>query len=408
MDRVARALSVAAGLADGERLPARTDRNGFRRTVAMGDPQARAAKVFAVLDHHGLLGDDGRLRDDVQLISIGDHFDFGSRSGGTLDDARADGPRLLRWLCAHPPEQVAVLLGNHDVARVMELAGADDARFDDAAALADDLLAGKDADPAGFAARVEGEYAAAFPELPAPNVVHRDFSSFTEAQRALVQRELLAGRLRLAASARLPDGEALLLTHAGITERELAMLGIPDEREPRHIAAALEAHLHDAVEAVRGPWTRGETAALSLAPLHVPCATGDDGLGALPEGGGMLYHRPTDPDRPGADRSWEREQVRPRRYHPRSLPAGLTQAAGHTGHPKCVAELARWRDPAMPETLSGRRTLRVHDDDISYQLGIVAPAPGDAVLYMIDPSMHRAPDPSQVDLLELAPGSLDG
>jgi len=120
----------------------------------------------------------------------------------------------------------------------------------------------------------------------------------------------------------------------------------------------------------------------------------------------MLYHRPSDPDRPGADRSWEREVTRPRRYHPRTLPAGLAQVAGHTGHPKCVAQLVRWRDPAMEETLSGRRTLRVAGDRISYDLGVHAAGPTDAVLYMIDPSFHRATDPAAIELFELAPGSI--
>ena len=47
----------------------------FRRHVAMGDPQAPFATVLAVLDRHGLLKNDGQLRDDVQLVSMGDHFD---------------------------------------------------------------------------------------------------------------------------------------------------------------------------------------------------------------------------------------------------------------------------------------------------------------------------------------------
>ena len=121
----------------------------------------------------------------------------------------------------------------------------------------------------------------------------------------------------------------------------------------------------------------------------------------------MLYHRPairTARRRPPR----EQELTRPRRFHPRTLPAGLAQVAGHTGHPKCVAELVRcWRDPAMTETLSGRRTLRVrHGTDVPLRAGVAPTAPGDAVLYMIDPTMHRAPDPTTVELFELAPGSV--
>ncbi len=406
MHRVERALGLAAELADGDRLPARVATPV--RAVAIGDPQAHASKLFAVLDHHGLLGDDGRLRDDVDLVSIGDHFDFGTRAQGTTEAARVDGARFLRWLCAHSPEQVIVLVGNHDVARVMELAEVSDARFDAAAALAGELLALKHAEPEVHAARLADEYMVRFPEVPTLGVVHRDFSAFTEAQRGLVQTELMAQRLRLAAVARGTDGVELLLTHAAVTARELALLGLPDERQAGVVAAALGVRLVSAVDAVRARWQAGAQAALSLDPFHVAGATAREGLDGLPEGGGMLYHRPSDPDRPGADRSWEREVTRPRRFHPRTLPAGLRQVCGHTGHPKCVAELVRWRDPTMEETLSGRRTLRVRDGgaEIRYELGMAAVEPGDAVLYMIDPSFHRETDPSRVEVFELAPASI--
>ena len=404
MDRVERALGLAAELADGERLPARPA--AARRAVAIGDPQAHAEKLFSVLDHHGLLGDDGRLRDDVQLVSIGDHFDFGTRAQGTIDAARVDGPRFLRWLCAHPVAQTTVLIGNHDTARVMELAAVSDARFDAAAALAGELIALRATAPDEASERLRDEYMVAFPDVPTLGVVHRDFSAFSEAQRALIQRELLDGRLRLAASARAEDGFAVLLTHAGVTARELALLGVPDERDAPFLADALGAKLTAAIDYVRSQWSAGESAALSLEPLHVAGATAADGLDGLPEGGGMLYHRPSDPDRPGADRTWESEVTRPRRFHPRTLPAGLFQVAGHTGHPKCVAELIRWRDPSMEETLSGRRTLRVRAGDIHYELGVLPPHAGDAVLYMIDPSFHRASDPASIELFNLTPGSI--
>lgn len=405
MDRAERALGLAAELADGERLPARVAT--ARRAVAIGDPQAHAYKLFAVLDHHGLLGDDGRLRDDVQLVSIGDYFDFGTRAQGTTGAARVDGARFLRWLCAHPAAQTTVLIGNHDTARVMELATVSDARFDAAAALAGELIALKVTAPDEARERTRDEYMVAFPDVPTLGVVHRDFSAFTEAQRALVQRELTDGRLRLGASARAADGFDVLLTHAGITARELALLGVPDERAAQSLADALNVRLGAALDGVRARWSAGEQVPLSLEPLHVAGATANDGLDGLPEGGGMLYHRPSDPDRPGADRSWEREVTRPRRFHPRTLPAGLFQVAGHTGHPKCVAELVRWRDPSMQETLSGRRTLRVSPDGrILYDLGVHAPEPDDAVLYLIDPSFHRATDPATIELFELAPDSI--
>ncbi|HVV83406.1 MAG TPA: hypothetical protein VHE35_10020 [Kofleriaceae bacterium] len=403
MDRVARALELADRLSAGEALapPAPV---AARRSVALGDPQATAARLFALLDHQQLLGDDGWLRPDVQLVSIGDHFDFGTRAQGTLPQAQADGPRFLRWLAAHPPGQVTILLGNHDAARVMELAFADDERFEAAAALATDLVALRDVDPAAYAERVAGEYATAYPELPGPGLVHRDFSAFTAGQRALVAELLLAGRIRLAATA-TRGGVPVLLTHAGITLRELELLGAVDEREPSALAAALDDHLRRAVDAVAPDWRAGRPAALSLAPLHVAGATGADDP-ELPEGGGLLYHRPADPDRPGADRSWELERTRPRRFHPVRLPRGLVQACGHTGHAKCVAELVRWRDPALVEGPAGLRTLRVDGDVVQYHLGASAPGADSAVLYMIDPTLHRAADVTAIDVLELDAGSI--
>ena len=403
MVRVARALSLADRLMAGEPIAAPA-RASFRRSVALGDPQAAAAKLFALLEHHRLLGDDGWLAPDVQLVSIGDHFDFGTRATGTLDEARVDGPRFLRWLAAHGREQVTILLGNHDAARVQELAFATDERFAAAAGPAAELIALRDGDRAAYDARL-GEYAAAFPELPGPGLVHRDFSAFTEAQRGLVVELLLAGRLRLAASASA-DGAAVLCTHAGVTSRELEQLGVADEREAPALAAALEGHLRAAIARVAPAWRAGQRAALSLAPLHVAGATGNDGDPALPEGGGLLYHRPADPARPGGDPTWELEHTRPRRFHPRTLPRGVVQAVGHTGHAKCVAELIRWREPGMVEAPAGLRTLRVRGDDVEYRLGAAAPAADDAVVYMIDPSLHRVADVATVALLELDPGSI--
>ena len=110
--------------------------------------------------------------------------------------------------------------------------------------------------------------------------------------------------------------------------------------------------------------------------------------------------------RPGADRAWEQEQVRPRRFHPRRLPRGLIQAVGHTGHAKCVADLVRWHDRDLQEVPAGLRTLRVHGDDVKYQLGVTPPAADEAIVYMIDPTLHRVADVTSVELLALDPGSI--
>lgn len=400
------ARALARSLVDGDRFAPR--RGPWRRTVAIGDPQARADKIFAVLAAHDLLADDGRLRDDVQLVSIGDHFDFGTRAEGTIADAQVDGPAVLRWLCAHGPAQVIVLVGNHDLARVDELAGATDARFAAAAAWLAERAARPERDAPGAGDAARADYVASFPELPAPGMVHRDLSAFTEAQQQLVRRELSAGRLALGATADLPSGRPALLTHAAITGREVALLGCGLADPPAVLAAALDGWLGRAVAAVAPRWAAGQPARLDLAPLHLGGAIGADDP-AVPEGGGLLYHRPADPSRPAAQRSWEAAPGRPRRYHPDELPAGLAQLAGHTGHPKCVLELARWCDPPMPESLSGRRTLSVGPDGaVRYRLGAHDVDAEAAVLYLIDPSLHRAPDPRAVELFELAPGSARG
>src|SRR5687768_8459431 len=107
----------------------------------MGDPQTTFAKVLGILGSHDLLGEDGYLRDDVGLVSIGDHFDFASHDRRSLTDIGRDGANILRWLAEHPPDQVVILMGNHDSARVMELAFETDESFAAARTLAKACLA---------------------------------------------------------------------------------------------------------------------------------------------------------------------------------------------------------------------------------------------------------------------------
>ena len=97
-----------------------------RRVLVVGDAQTSLERFLAVLDAHELLGVDGFLADDVVLVSVGDHFDYASKDG---TDPRHDGLAILRWLAEHAPAQVPLLLGNHDAARVMELAQVSDAEF---------------------------------------------------------------------------------------------------------------------------------------------------------------------------------------------------------------------------------------------------------------------------------------
>jgi hypothetical protein len=349
------------------------------RTLVMGDPQAPFAKLREVLDQHGALDGD-RLAGDVVLVSIGDHFDY---DFADWHNAGQEGLRFLRWLASHDASQVRLLLGNHDASRVMELVAISDERFAAARTFAQAL----DGDPAR-----DARFHAAFPELPTSGLAGRDYASFSVEQRALVMELLLAGRFELALVGELADGRAVLLTHAGVTTRELDMLGAPVE--PGAIAHQLQARLVDAVDRVRDDWTRDIPTPLSLEPLHVAGIPGE-------EGGGLLYHRPTNPERRGADRTWELAPPRPRRFDPRTLPLGLTQIAGHTGHNKCLSELGGWAtEAARGRKHGGIRTLRRAGDTIIYDLGVADPADGVADLILIDGELRRVPA-AEVALLPL-------
>lgn len=370
-----------------------------QRRVAIGDPQAAAARFFAALEVHGLLGADGWLRPTVQLVSLGDHFDYGMPDAATLEAAhgpRAAGLHILHWLSAHPPEQVALLLGNHDAARVMEFARLDDARFAAAATHGRSVLGTADTERA----EAERAFRAAFPDVATAGYAARDYNAFCVEQRALVRALLLRGRFALALSARTAPalgGGPLLLSHAGVTRDTLALLGLPLSAGPDAIAQALTTALACAIADVAQDWVAGGSAPLSLEPLHCAGANGQ-------EGGGLLYHRPADPDRPGVDRAWERPPRAPRRFAPEALPPGLVQGVGHTGHRKAFKELPRWRAEGLDDRPGGLRTLRVPPDGPPiYQRGLSLGGPGDAVLLMADPEMNAVGFASEVAVLELSP-----
>lgn len=361
-----------------------------RRCFAIGDPQTSRERFFAILAHNDLLGDDGMLAHDAMLISMGDHFDYDGEPG----EVGREGLAILRWLAEHPPEQVPILAGNHDVCRVMELAPLGDRDFAEARAMAAELETvrrrGED-----ITAR-ERIFFERFPSLPSPGIAVRDFLSYAEPQRTLVQALLLAGRMTLALAAQLPDGCEALLTHAAITRRELALLD-PVSQTPREIAAALNEILAMAVNEARPHWEAGEhSRPLSLAPVHVAGTAGQ-------EGGGLLYHRPAKPDRPHAAHAWEFHPDAPRRFDPRRLPPGLVQVCGHTGHRKCVRELGDWVGSSARETSQGGiRTLCADSHRVSYDYGIIDARSDVAVVYMIDATMH-ATEPAAYPLLRLKP-----
>jgi hypothetical protein len=358
----------------------------FQRRVVIGDPQTTAARLFALLEHNDLLGPDGLLRPEVSLLSIGDHFDFKAPDGMSVQEAGREGLLLLAWLTAHAPEQVRVLAGNHDLCRVMELHRLDDADFAAARAQADPLKR-----PVAEQDRPALEaFHEAFPDLPSPGIATKDFSCFLADQRTLIQRLLLAGRLRLAQAARLPDGREALLTHAGVTLRELGLLDPPAWR-PINIASRLNALLCERVADVRPDWIEGRLVPLDLGPTHVSGVCRE-------EGGGLLYHRPANPERDG-DKSWESRQAR--RFDPRALPQGLVQVCGHTQHKKeLLEELGPWANAARELRPGALRLLHVRGDKVVYE-GFPAAVPlGAAELILVDGSMNSTA-PADYELLEL-------
>jgi hypothetical protein len=332
---------------DGSVLVEMSAPTEIRRWLAVGDPQTSQARFFALLDRHGARADD------VGLLSIGDHFDYGADRAAAARDGLAN----LEWLMRRPSVLIA---GNHDLCRVIELAYETDESFDEARALA------ASGDVSTFTER--------FPRIPTPLIALRDFNGFTVAQRSVVQTLLLERRFALAAVGTV-RGYRALFVHAGLSMRELAILGIPQEREPDRIARALNAWLDGRVERVADAWRRGECAALDLEPLHFGGARGV-------EGAGFLYQRPVNGEvvEAGGDR--------PRRFDARQLPRGLVQVVGHTAHKKSRDELGAWVTPNARniEYGGGLRTLIV-DDHPTYDLGLHDPRPNAATMIMIDAGM---------------------
>lgn len=360
----------------------------------MGDPQVPFRQLQQVLEHHQLLNQAGNIADDVHLISVGDHFDYGMES---TREAAAEGLAILRWLTAQPRSRCTVLLGNHDTVRVMELMQlASNSDFERAQVTARALYHKKKEVAGALSSDDEVAFRRNFPTIPTIGYAARDYSAFAVEQRELLMQVLLQERVALAAAVTLTDGRAALVTHAGVTTRETAMLALDTTATPHMIAAALNAFLRERVGRVRDAWMRDERVPLDLAPLVV---TSPD-----QESGGMLFHRPCNPDREGADRAWELFQAAPRRFDPRTLPTGLVQVVGHTGHRKCLQMLGSWvTTEAAAHKVGGIRTLRVVADVVRYHLGCLPPlttAASGADLIMIDGEMRAVP-PSEYQLLQV-------
>ena len=374
---VPRSVAQAEGLArELARTPApcfEATERPVRRALAIGDPQAPLRTFLQILAGHDALGEDGRLRPDLRLVSLGDHFDWGRRDQrrAATDDALA----LLAWLSAHAPDQVALLIGNHDLGRVGELAEIDQPTFEAAHAEAARIYDG----PPGPGAE-ETAFCARYPCFPTAEVAARDFAAFSVEQRTLVSTLLRRGRLVFAEA----SGPDLLLNHAGVTRWELAALGLPQSvhSDAHVVAQALNAALADAV---RG-WTTGP---LRVPHLHQP------GSAATGEGGGALYHRPADPTL-GAPAEFTGPSRR--RYDPRHLPHGLTQAIGHIRDAKCRALMPGWSDDARP-TDGILRSLLTDGRAVGYGHGL-RDATGLRGIWFLDAGMQHV-SPGDYPLLDL-------
>lgn len=372
--RIKRALSRAREDAEAGGLDAPPDGRPRPRRVAIGDPQAPIETFLEVLDRHGLLGDGGRLLPDVQLVSMGDHFDW----GGPTDRERAadSAEALLSWLAAHPADQVVLLLGNHDLGRVSEVSSFDDATFRAAQVEADAAYRGGEVDEAA-----ERAFLARYPELPSAEVLARDFGTFRVRQRELVTRLLRSGRFRIAHAA-APDR---LLCHAGVTRDDLDGIGVPEaaQGDAREVAAALNTHLDRALAG----WSSGR---LELEPLH-------RGGSGQTEGRGIFYQRPCHP----ACGPQELFEGPPRRrFDPRLLPLGLTQAIGHIRDKKCRTLLRPWCSPE-PAVDGPLRHLQTDGEAVIYAQGTPPrAAPGAATMLFLDCGMSYVA-PERYELLDL-------
>jgi hypothetical protein len=362
--RIQAALDIAASSAARapSSSPAESSPPERRLRVAIGDPQADLSHFLAILDHHGLLTEHGWLRPDVQLVSVGDHFDWGKAH--EREAVARSAVQLIAWLAAHPADQVVILAGNHDLGRVGELADFTDATFGEAQLEADRIYDGDDTDEVR-----ERAFLGRFPQVPTAELVSRDFSGFREDQRAWVTYLLREHRLRAAYAA----GPDLLVLHAGVTREDLEVAGVDEEHhsDAHRVAASLNQAFDAAVDA----WQGGR---LIIPRLHHP------GSADYGEGRGIFYHRPSlIPDEA------ERTRVTPRRrFDPRRLPAGLAQVVGHT-RDKRTRELLRLPGEVRDGVLRHFTTDGTH---VAYAHGTPRGShPREAVLIFTDGGMRESP-----------------
>lgn len=299
--------------------------------IVLGDPQASLACLFTHLDAQQVLTEDGWLRPDVGLICVGDYFDFAAEDS---DDAGYQGAQFLAWLAAHDSAQTTLLMGNHDVERVMSFAGCTSERYRESQAACRKMLLLQT--PEARRAFRE-DWVAAHSDHP-PMVAAHDYRSFVPAQSDMMRRLLLQGRMTLATTAMDASGRTILITHAGVTRRELDLVGA--SANPLDCALRLNRFLADAVDRVRSAWTALRHQPLDLSPLY-------HGWEHHRPNGGLLIHRPD-----GRSGTLTHEQTlgldAPRA--PRSVPPAeflipdLHQVVGHT---VACQRLVRWLEPRV-------------------------------------------------------------
>jgi hypothetical protein len=383
MSSVVHTALINAELAARQALKAPVVESGFTITLAVGDPQAPVAKLFEVLDHYELLSEDGWLKPDVRLVSVGDHFDFGSLED--RPEAQRSGLNILAWLAAHSASQVLLLIGNHDLARVGELIHFEDATFDAASAQASDLYAQRQHLTRPQWRLLEASFIQQWPDLPSIEVAARDLSAYRSTQRDLVRALLISRRFRLAFAA--PDA---LVCHAGVTQSTLLQVGLAAQEmaSPQLTAEALNAALDQAVDDWDG------TSPFEIEHLHRP------GSGPRGEGVGILLHRPAHPAVVAA----EVDTDTARRYDPRDIPAGLTQVVGHIRDAKCRELLGPWvSDRRGPE--GQLRSLLASRDSVSYARGVANTTQECARMIFVDGGLRSTPAAAYelIDLCALKP-----
>ena len=306
---------------------------------------------------------EGWLRPEVQLVSRGRPLRLGQAH--EREEGATSALRLLAWMAAHPADQAVLLLGNHDLGRVGELADFTDARFAAAQVEADRIYQGDDTDEAR-----ERDFLTRYPEVPTVELVARDFGNFREVQRDWVAYLLRAGRFRVAHAA----AEDLLVLHAGVTREDLRAVGLPEAQRSH----APRWRTRSTGRSTRR-WRPGRRAPSPCPGCTNPAARRTARAAASSTIAPACAPRtpPTAPPRRAAAST--RTGCR----------AGLTQVVGHTRDKRSRELLALPHEGARDGVL---RHLVTDGTTLHYRLGTPPPTgPGEAVLVFTDGGMRESP-----------------